>query len=119
MNNELQKYKMQYKVVKDEFGMAVLKGKIGQIEPYSDKLHQVWVTGIHSGKELSQRKTSSILKKLSPFLTHRVILDGEIIGEFSKENLEKVAGVLKIRKRRVLSAEQKSVLSRRLKGIKE
>lgn len=115
LNNYLVKYKDTYKVFKNDTGMKILMGKFGQIEPHSKGKLVLWLRGSDEDfTELSHRKATSLIKALDPYLTHCLVMTGELSATFLEENIHSVASLLRIRKKRKLSEEQKTKLLARL-----
>lgn len=105
------KFREKFKVTKDACGDQVILGKWGQIEEHGNGLLSIWVVPKDRKMEYSKRKLGSLFKKLTPYLTHTLLLTGEGSGLFMEENIDGVALALGIRKRRKATDVQKQHLA--------
>jgi hypothetical protein len=103
----LKKFQNILPVKRHEDNTLIIPRKFGQINAYSleKQLLNIWCT------DLSVRLKKSLLKKLKPYLTEICSdYDDGFHGTFFENNIEAVAKILRVRKKRKLTNEQKTKL---------
>jgi hypothetical protein len=103
-------------------GEWLARGKFGEISVMDDCI-DVWLTSVHTGKELGQRKVNAILTRLPPNL--EVDIDDCYVGEASfilpldvgKDDLMTIAILLGMRKKKVMSPESIAAARERMKAL--
>lgn len=98
----LLKFQKVYRVRKGDDGIYEIPCKNGDIEPYSLKelcCFQQFKNGLGVNR---------LLKKLPEYCTVTQSAGCEIVFTFSNQHLEEIAALVKAKKRRVLTPEQKA-----------
>jgi hypothetical protein len=108
INNYLKKFKGQYFVKRNQGNEFIIDGTLGTIAPYNPEKALLGCWCIN----LPPRLKKSILKRLNGiFIEVHQDCDDEFGAYFHEKDLDKVARVIKAKKKRILSAEQKQRLS--------
>src|SRR3989344_666018 len=110
-NRYLSKYDSKFKTYRDEDGISVIQCKYGKIAPFSSFLG---LLGFYGCFPTSNKKTR-FLAKIPPFC--EVIQDGDTdVGlKFPESKLWELVGCLRIKKRRVISPEEKKRLQEQMR----
>ncbi len=103
-------------------GEWLARGKFGEISIMDDCI-DVWLTAVHTGKEMGRRKVNAILTRLPPSL--EVDIDDCYVGEASfilpldvaKSDLMTIAILLGMRKKKVMSPESIAAARERMKAL--
>lgn len=106
------KFKNRYTIEVGGDNIRGIRGRYGEIEPYDSEkqLLGVWCVNM-----TAQRKTS-LLRRLTPYLIEaHQDCDREFGAYFHESNLDEVAKIIKARRKRVLTVEQRKILSDRAK----
>ena len=109
-NNYLKKFNKLYKVSKCvDDPMKIIQGKYGRIEPYGRGKLEVWLK-----EELSQKRMGLLKRQLVPISLRYLNMTDGGSAIFLEEKIEGVASIIKVRKKRIMTEEQKEKLRNRL-----
>jgi len=111
--NYVRQFSKKYKVQKGDDGIWEIVCKKGDIEPYS-------LTELCCYQKFPNRVGIYALKnRLPKYCTVTQETGGEIVFKFPKEHLDEIADLVKAKKRRKISEEQRLLCAERLKSYRE
>jgi len=112
-NTYLSKFRDSYKITVEEDGIRVIIGKYGKVYPYDPKNQLLGVCGIN----LTTRRIKLIFAQLSTTLQATICPyegDKDYGLVFNEKYLDDVCKIIKVRKRKKMTDEQKKELAIRL-----
>lgn len=104
------KFKNRYTIEVGGDNVRGIRGRYGEIESYDPEKQLLGVWCINM---TAQRKTS-LLRRLTPYLIEaHQDCDREFGAYFHESNLDEVAKIIKARRKKILSDDQKKILADR------
>ncbi len=107
----LKKYRETYKLYRDEAGMWKITCKKGEIYPYSIEKQLLAVYLFNISRQFLRKV------KAETRLTIQADANHEIIASFSEDNLAELSYFLGIKRKKVLTEEQRQALRERLQNM--
>lgn len=107
------KFKDRYQIETGGDNIRGIRGRCGEIEPYAPEKQLLGVWCVN----MTTRRKKSILARLTPYLIEvHQDCDREFGAYFHESQLDEAAKIIKARRKRVLTVEQRKTLADRARS---